>query len=264
MRTRDRIQGRQSSGLFLLSAATSALLSMTACQREVKSCIEGTLLPCVCSGGQQGLALCLPGGTAATSCQCEPPPDLAGPDLAPSADLGEPHDQSSENLRWVFVTSAVFQGDFQHGNANDANAYCTRLGSVRLRSGGEWIAWTSTDAPTRLGLMLEGKRIWRQVRRNSTDGIPTIEEAQFARYPGEIRAEIPLEFDEDGNVVSFLQRIWWPSDPARPQENCNQWTTAQADGGGYTGVYGGLSDKFLWRDGSQSCDQQAHILCLEK
>ena len=118
MRTHDRIQGRQSSGLLLLSAATSALLSMTACQREVKSCIEGTLLPCVCSGGQHGQALCLPGGTAATSCQCEPPPDLAGldlagPDLATSADLGEPRDQSSEDLRWVFVTSAVFQGNFQ-------------------------------------------------------------------------------------------------------------------------------------------------------
>jgi hypothetical protein len=240
---------------------------MTACQREVKSCIEGTLLPCVCGGGQHGQALCLPGGTAATSCQCEPPPDLAaldlaGPDLATPADLGEPHDQSSEHLRWVFVTSAVLQGNFQSDIG--ADTYCKQLGSSRLRSGRKWVAWTSTAALGDLNPQMAGKRIWRQVRRDSTDGIPTIEEAQLFRFPGEIRAAKPFEFDENGNVVSFPQRIWWPSDPSNPSGNCNEWRVAQVDGGGYTGAYASLSNESLWRHGSQPCDQQAHILCLEE
>lgn len=235
---------------------------LVGCRNEPLLCINGSYLNCICDTGGIGISLCLD-GKEASPCECHPLQDLSPPpDLTTPPDLITQADMLDTGLRWVFVTSTLYQGDFS-GYMSDADALCERRATdVGLDSADRvWVAWVTTakgEPHDRLGV--DGKpdpRRWRLVN-HVNNKVPSILNASGIKK-GEIHASRPIDVDERGNPLLSALIIWSPGSP-----NCNLWTTRQADGGTSDGPYANLNDQDLWRDGAQSCDQSAHILCLEK
>ena len=237
--------------------------ALVGCRNEPLLCITGSYLYCICDTGGIGISLCLD-GKEASPCECHPTQDLSPPpDLSIPPDLITQADMLDSELRWVFVTSTLYQGDFST-NSSDADALCKRRATdVGLDSANRvWVAWVTTgtvEPRERLGANGDAdSREWRLVNHAVNNVVSIFKAANIGN--GIITTNRPIDVDERGNPLLSNLIIWSPDGSS----NCKQWTTRHADGSDLLGAYANLNGLSIQRNGWQSCDQSAHILCLEK
>lgn len=233
------------------------------CSSGNRLCAAGSTLTCFCDLGQPGVALCLDGERVG-ACQCSLPEDLAMPEEDMVQDLSNP------NLRWVFVTRTSFRGNFQATASADSICQDRAARAGVARTGHAWISWTDPSAigseGSRLGLPDMDSREWFLVPNSGRPASMVLQAKDLTPYQiyPDVDAGARLDYDEYGYPLGTNPQIWCSS--RYMEYTCSGWTTAQAYDMGPTGTFCIPAGFGLEADYRKvlSCNEEAHILCLEK
>jgi len=226
------------------------------CSSGNRLCAAGSTLTCFCDLGQPGVALCLDGERVG-ACQCPVPEDLAMPEEDMVQDLSNP------NLRWVFVTRTSFKGNFQATASADSICQDRAAHAGVARTGHTWIAWTDLEAiRSRLSLPDMDSREWFLVPNSGRPASMVLKAKDLTPYQIYLIVDAGerLDYDEYGYPLGTNPQIWCSRSM---NYNCSDWKTADM---GLTGTFCIPAGSVLEVNDTKvlSCNEEAHILCLEK
>jgi hypothetical protein len=158
----------------------------------------------------------------------------------------------------VFVTSALFAGDF--GGVTQADAKCQQAaGAAGL--GGTFKAWLSVD----------GEDTWPSKRFTKTSGYVRIDGMAVATSWNDLtdgNLQAPINVDENGRPVTTDPFVWTNTDEGGAQGNlaqdCSDWTSTST-----TAIVGNATKlDTSWTDDDDAslkdCGQQLRLYCFEQ
>jgi hypothetical protein len=181
--------------------------------------------------------------------------DPSGLDAASGQDASPTAADAPAGGKRVFITAATFTGNL--GGPAGADASCAAAGAAL---GGTWIAWLSTttdDAIDRVADVgpwydVEGTRIFA-------------DRAALAGSP-----ETGLWYDEAG-VFLASDHIWTGTGFGGTyiaaligEPPCGEWTSGSMADQAKVGQVGRADGAAWTAQSNTTCDQQAHLLCLEQ
>lgn len=246
---------RSTFGLLFLT------LSIFGCAAsEPAQCIKGQYNLCRCATGQAGTQLCVD-GFSVSDCECLPS-TASSPGPTPDSPSNPTKPETPDpNKRWLFVTSATYLGNFGFFGASTLCQNAAK--QAGLDRGNRWTALVRLAPPTTGPLtdVLTGNGPWYHVSSDGNFGELVFKD-KAAILSGDV--QVTPGRDEFGARITNNMNVWIDGGCGRNTGyGFAYWNNKSGPETGPVyriGVYGRfrLSDYYL------SCDEEAHLLCLEQ
>lgn len=237
--------------LWNLALAFSIALFAAGCSpADGTKCVIGQSIACACSSGATGAQVCEDGSRYGT-CSCETGNPSNG-DMRgnPSVDL------RGGGGKRVFVTRASYSGDLSRGFTGDNIDQLCQNAANGATLGGTFVTWAVSPAGTLPINRLTGQGPWYAVDGsllfNNRDNLKT----------SPIK---PIELDEFSTTCNFCPVWTGLTSGGAPTYGCygtKFWDDSRSSTRGRAGATSYPGSAWI-DDRDLTCDNQAHLICVE-